>query len=278
MKRNSKSVFALVGLALSISVSGSTLANADEAKPVHGTVHFPVVTNPLVTNTQVVARGATATDTTMVLPSDEEVIRMAERSGAKMTRGGVVQPKNKLKDIPNGPIALSVPLTEEEKMLEEGKPETNATRGQTAYGYIFIKPQNVAGLGHIGWGYWAPNMNYYVCGSTENYSAAPYIGAGGNNGYWSAAFYTEGEMFRKFKQMGYYAFKRKMVSSPNPDAAWGRACYTRNNGFRGVGWNCLDHTYYILEGYGVTGMPWKQTNPAPNGWFNAFPGTGYQLP
>jgi hypothetical protein len=78
--------------------------------------------------------------------------------------------------------------------------------------------------------------------------------------------------------MGYYAFKKKYVASPNPDVAWGRAIYTRDSGFRGIGWNCLDHTYYVLEGYGVTDMPWKQTNPAPNGWFNAFPGTGYQLP
>lgn len=194
-----------------------------------------------------------------------------------------MQPNTKLKGTIKKSKPAKIKLSEAEKKTPVGKAQKVVTTRGGGTAYIFIKPENVAHLGHIGWGYWAPNMKYFVCGSTENpatknWQSSAYIAPGWNNGYWSKAFYTENEMFAEFKRMGYSGFKRTSVSSANPDLAWSRACYTRDSGFKGVGWNCLDHTYYVLEGYGVTGMPWKQTNPAPNGWFNAFTGTGYRLP
>ena len=213
----------------------------------------------------------------VVPPNDAKVIALARKNGAKMTTRGLVQPKTVLKKE-TSPINVPVTLSESEKEVPVGKAEkTTKTRGGGS-AFIFIKPDNLKGLGHIGWGYWAPNQNYFVGGSTENNPGWPTIKAGNDNGYWSEAFWDEASMFTKFKSMGYYAYKKKSVSSIKQDLAWARACYTRDNGFRGVSWNCLDHTYYILEGYGVTGMPWTQTNPVPNGWFNAFPGTGYRLP
>ena len=215
----------------------------------------------------------------VVPPSDAKVIEMARKKGAKMTTRGIVQPKTVLKKDAQGQMRVPITLSKDEKEIPTGKAEKpRKTRGGGGYGFIFIKPQNLAGLGHIGWGYWAPNMKYFVAGSTENNPGWPVLLAGHDNGYWSGAYWDEASMFAKMKSMGYYAYKKKWVNSTNPDSAWGRACYTRDNGFRGYGWNCLDHTYYILEGYGVTGMPWKETNPAPTGWYNAFPGTGYRLP
>ncbi len=221
----------------------------------------------------------TAGPKTVVVPSDAKVLELARKNGAKMTTRGLVQPQAALKPVATGQARVPITLSPSEKKIPSGKAEKPLkTRGGGGYAYIFIKPQNLAGLGHIGWAYWAPNQNYYVGGSTENNPGYPFVPNGGDNGYWSEAFNDESGMFQKFKNMGYYAYKRKWVSSTNPDTAWARACYTRATGFRGLTWNCLDHTYYILEGYGASGMPWKQTNPAPTGWFNAFPGTSYRLP
>jgi hypothetical protein len=41
-------------------------------------------------------------------------------------------------------------------------------------------------------------------------------------------------------------------------------------GFTGLGNNCLDANYRVLEAYGRQNMPWKQTNPTPMGWFRSF--------
>lgn len=217
------------------------------------------------------------------LPSDAQVMARAKKTGARLTRGGLVQPNTKLKGKAVVHKPTKIKLSDAEKKTPVGKARKIATTRGDGTAYIFIKPQNVVHLGHIGWGYYAPNMGYYIGGSTENpatanWQSSAYIAPGWDNGYWAKAFNTESEMFDEFKNHGYYAYKETSVSSANPDLAWSRACYTRDSGFIGAGWNCLDHTYYILEGYGVTGMPWKQTHAAPNAWFNAFSGTGYQLP
>lgn len=240
-------------------------------------------TTKTITTTKTAKTVKTVTKVVVKMPSDAQVVARAKRTGAQLTRGGPVAPNTKLKGTVKKAKPAPVKLTAAEKKTEVGTARKSVTTRGGGVAYIFIKPQNVANLGHIGWGYWAPNMKYFVAGSTENPAtsrpqSSVYIAPRYNNGYWASAFNTESQMFANFKSKGYYAFKRISVSTANPDLAWSRACYTRDSGFIGLGWNCLDHTYYVLEGYGVTGMPWKQTNPAPNGWFNAFPGTGYRLP
>lgn len=139
--------------------------------------------------------------------------------------------------------------------------------------YAFIKPDNVAGLGHIGWGFQLSDGSFYG-GATENYVKGIIrtytIWPGFDNDMWGEMFLSERKMFDKMKALGYDRFKSVRVSNPN--VAGGKRCAdeTKMKGFQGISNNCLDHTYHVLEGYGVRDMPWKQTNPAPNGWFNAF--------
>jgi hypothetical protein len=150
--------------------------------------------------------------------------------------------------------------------------------------YVFIKPQNVVGLGHIGWGFQLTDGSYYA-GSTEANTKGivrTYIRlAGQDNDFWGEMFLGEAQMLTKMKNLGYSAYKRVTVKNPSISSAKARAQRTMMAGFQGISNNCLDHTYLILEGYGVKDMPWKQTNPTPNGWFNAFynstTGGGYTL-
>ena len=161
--------------------------------------------------------------------------------------------------------------------------------------YIFVNPTQALLQGHIGWGY-LDDDGTYVFGSTENpmkegaqgWWDAVYVPAGGDNGWWAARASTEQEMLDTMKSTGYTAtgkvraayaeWKTTMVSERNPSRAWATAAATKGWGFTGVGNNCLDHTYAVLEAYNVNKsviMPWKQTHPAPNSWFRAF---GYQDP
>ena len=144
--------------------------------------------------------------------------------------------------------------------------------------YIFTIPENVNyGLGkagHIGWGFQLSDGSFFG-GSTENYfngnvKDAYWIDAGKDNGFWSERFPSEQAMFNKFKSINYS--KYKSISWPNPNLAnaKSRAEEVMYKGFQGVSNNCLDHTYYVLEGLGVRDMPWKQTNPTPNGWFDEW--------
>ncbi len=138
--------------------------------------------------------------------------------------------------------------------------------------YIFLKPDNALYLGHIGWGFQLSDGQYFG-GSTENYLKGIIRTLnrwpGEDNDMWGEMFRLESDMFAKMKQLGYDRYKRVTVNNPNIAGAKRRAEETMMKGF-GAGNNCLDHTYHVLEGYGVPDMPWKQTNMAPNGWFNAF--------
>ncbi len=149
------------------------------------------------------------------------------------------------------------------------------TSGKRASGfaYVFIKPENVAGLGHIGWGFQLSNGDFYA-GATENYVKGVIrtytIWPGYDNDMWGEYFYNESEMLAKMNALGYSRYKKTAVKNPNISFAKTRADETMMKGFQGISNNCLDHTYHVLEGYGVKDMPWKQTNPTPNGWFSAF--------
>lgn len=174
--------------------------------------------------------------------------------------------------------------------------------------YIFIKPEQAVYQGHIGWGF-IMDDGTYCYGSTENPLKpaadigqgaraawdAITIGHGQDNGYWRGYADTEQGMLDDmrgvgnsrqstdrypygYRSSGYARYKYTPVAGCKPFAAVSAGDYCRRTGFKGVGWNCLDQTYRILEDYGVdknTVMPWKQTHPSPNHWFNWF---GYYNP
>lgn len=169
--------------------------------------------------------------------------------------------------------------------------------------YIFIKPEQAVYQGHIGWGY-IMNDGRYCYGSTENpMKAAGNLGQGAkavwdaltinpgaDNGFWYGIADTEQQMLDDMKRAGndrsssarypygfrcsgYWHYKTTFVASRNVGAAANAGENCRKTGFKGIGWNCLDQTYSILEAYGVDKnnvMPWKQTHPSPNYWFNDF--------
>lgn len=166
--------------------------------------------------------------------------------------------------------------------------------------YIFIKPDQAVKQGHIGWGFMLGDGSYRY-GSTENPMKeglggvweALTIDPGKDNGYWEGTSNTEQEMFDDmknvndgrarpadrypfgFRSSGYTHYKVTLVLSPNPSNAAEAGRHCQRTGFKGLGWNCLDQTYRVLEDYGVdktTVMPWKQTHPSPNYWFNDFGG------
>ncbi|HEX2852121.1 MAG TPA: hypothetical protein VHO24_02705 [Opitutaceae bacterium] len=175
-------------------------------------------------------------------------------------------------------------------------------KGQGA-AYVFIKPEQAVYQGHIGWGF-IMDDGRYCYGSTENPMKgakdlgqgaravwdALNISHGADNGFWYGISNTEQEMFddmkragndrtksarypQGFRCSGYWHYKTTFVSARNVQAAMNAGENCRKTGFKGVGWNCLDQTYSILEAYGVdknSVMPWKQTHPSPNYWFNDF--------
>ncbi len=144
--------------------------------------------------------------------------------------------------------------------------------------YVFIKPENVKGLGHIGWAFGLSDGTFFG-GSTENYGAGYWVSAGDDNDFWSQKFESEADMFAKFRALNYS--KYKAISWPKANVLKGklRAEEVMWKGFQGISNNCLDHTYQILEALGIpqapignpnAGLPWRANNPTPNGWFNDF--------
>ncbi|MCW3092250.1 MAG: hypothetical protein JWN83_1694 [Chitinophagaceae bacterium] len=144
----------------------------------------------------------------------------------------------------------------------------------SGYVYIFIKPENVAGLGHIGWGFQISDGNYF-CGATENYAKGDIrtyiVLAGYNNDFWSERD-TKDMMFAKMKSLGYSRYKSLSVNNPTLLKAKLKAEYIKMNGFQGISNNCLDHTFQILEAYGIPwyNLPSRQIYLTPNKWFTEF--------
>ncbi len=169
--------------------------------------------------------------------------------------------------------------------------------------YTFIEPEQAVYQGHIGWAFMMDDGTYCY-GSTENPMKqmgnvgqaakavwdAVTINPGQDNGYWCGYADTEQEMLNDMKRAGndratsakypygfrgngYWHYKKTFVRTRNVNAARVAAEHDRVTGFKGIGWNCLDQTYAVLEAYGVDKdqvMPWKQTHPSPNYWFNDF--------
>jgi hypothetical protein len=153
--------------------------------------------------------------------------------------------------------------------------------GRRSYGnvFVFIKPENVnyyfGTAGHIGWGFQLSDGSFYA-GATENFAKGDWrtywVNAGEDNDFWAERFTSERDMFSKMKTMGYSSYKLYNVKNPNILQAKLRSEEVMMKGFQGLSNNCLDHTYQVLEAYGLnwTQLPSRQVYMFPNKWFNEF--------
>lgn len=163
--------------------------------------------------------------------------------------------------------------------------------------FAFVRWKNpILGVdvGHVGWGFELPDGRF-CCGATENVDAHFQIPPGQRNEAWYKLVPNLQAMLQEMRlpHFGegnqYNAYKCVSLTNAYPDRAYAQAKQNLERGFGGLGNNCLDHMGHVLEAYGVPwhdrggnprwGMPWKQTNPAPNQWFGAWvaDGKSYQL-
>lgn len=142
--------------------------------------------------------------------------------------------------------------------------------------YVFLRkdgaPLPGGHAGHIGWGVRLAPGGPYFCGSTENQSGHPWVPPGGDNGWWGQEAATEEAMVQLFKERSYDAYKWATVRTCDAAAARQEAERQQGAGYAGLRNNCLDHSYQVLEAYGLKDLPWLQTHPAPSDWFAQFNG------
>lgn len=141
--------------------------------------------------------------------------------------------------------------------------------------YVFVNPNQALMQGHIAWAYMLDDGTY-AHGETMAPGGNLSIPAGRDtNSPRRDRADTERQMLDHLRNTGYRytEYKRTFVMQRNASAAEAKAEELRSVGYGLYGNNCLDHTYAVLEAYGVDKsrvMPWKQTRPAPNSWFRAF--------
>ncbi len=141
--------------------------------------------------------------------------------------------------------------------------------------YVFVNPNLAAMQGHIAWAYMLDDGTY-AHGETMAPGGRLTIPAGRDtNSPRRDKAHTEREMLDYLRDTGYHytEYKRTFVMRRNARAAEAKAEEIRDWGYGLYGNNCLDHTYAVLEAYGVDKsrvMPWKEFRPAPNSWFRAF--------
>lgn len=160
---------------------------------------------------------------------------------------------------------------------------------------VFLQPQGaeipfVSGMtspaGHIGWGYLVGGTSTWVFGSTENPNGDYQIDAPNFNGAWSISgswqqmvdtFTFQTRFPGTFKQPDaahpYSQYKCRTTPTSSVGAANSAATANATAGYTGIGNNCLDATYRILNAYGVPNLPWPSTHWYPNNWYNALDST-----
>ena len=111
----------------------------------------------------------------------------------------------------------------------------------------------------------------------KNTGGAPIVLPGQDIGYWDRRVDHEAQMFELFKQRGYHAYKKAKVASTNAGAALAKAHEHAQSGYAAIGNNCLDHTFRVLEAYGVKDLPWPLSHGSPNEWFALFNGAYVDL-
>ena len=161
---------------------------------------------------------------------------------------------------------------------------------QTGKVFIFMRPVDALGFGHMGWGIMLSDGSYF-CGSTENPFSPPQpkdtynqqawaksisrsakIPAGQDNSSWTMRFATEQQMFARMKSLNYSRWKGLAVSNPTILKAKSATEIIKGKGYDVTGNNCFDHTYDVITAYGIhwTKLPLKQVFPVPNEWFRRF--------
>jgi hypothetical protein len=155
---------------------------------------------------------------------------------------------------------------------------------------IFQRPNAVAGLGHVGWGFYDPTAGTWTYGAVEGAgssgsgSASPVIPAGSPNGAWSATG-SWSDMITAMNNGGYATGVNITTPTANVAAAQASAASEPAEGYALLGNNCADATDAVLTAYGITGLPSPDSlgNLAPNSWVSsvqaAFPAsTAYDIP
>lgn len=143
-------------------------------------------------------------------------------------------------------------------------------------------------VGHIGWAIQLADGTFFA-GATEAFNALQdggYIPPGQNNYAWAKPFADLSAALAAFKgsfpngHASYTWWKAYDLPNPNCDAAMQQGIANKQAGYTFLTNNCLDHAAAVLNAYGVPwqndfgqpswGLPWKQTNPTPVGWLNAW--------
>lgn len=152
--------------------------------------------------------------------------------------------------------------------------------------WVFVRFNGAQGLGHVGWAFqW--DAGRAICGATENPSGGGLIGpvAAKDKGAWHSCIPLQ-DVLREFTRShvgcpAYDAVKVINVPAANPGNAWNTMswCEQQDYWVTGIprGRNCMDDAFDVLTALGLPNLPWPTTNPAPNGWFAAMPGTQMSL-
>lgn len=165
-----------------------------------------------------------------------------------------------------------------------------------AFALVFLRRNNYVlghSVGHVGWGFELADGRF-CCGATENVTGAI---AGSwpefDNNAWYRIVADFPAMLAEMQQNHFAPDNRyteyKMLDlaglrPAHPEAALATAQRMPTLGYKFPGNTCLDHACKVLERYGLPfhelggspawGMPWLQTHPAPNDWFDAWPANG----
>jgi hypothetical protein len=164
----------------------------------------------------------------------------------------------------------------------------------------FIEPDGGTVLGnnfgHIGWGFLVAGSSSWVYGATENPNGTYQIDAPGFNGAWKAQG-TWTDMINDFTHQydypshskdsasnapypahPYTEYKCELTSGSSVGAAITAATNNIGAGYTGLGNNCLDATYRVLNAYGAPNLPWPSTHPRPyQDWYSSLDSSTWNI-
>ncbi|MEQ1514531.1 MAG: hypothetical protein ABL934_17885 [Lysobacteraceae bacterium] len=139
--------------------------------------------------------------------------------------------------------------------------------------FVFLRRNTVpvpgGYAGHAGWGFQAEDGGYYG-GGTENTSGEPVVVPPSDNGAWISRFDSSEELFAAMRGLDYgeYKISRHRLDCDS-DAAVAQGEANRDRGYDFAGNNCLHHTAFVLEAYGVgIALPSLSDHPYPSDWFD----------
>jgi hypothetical protein len=151
-------------------------------------------------------------------------------------------------------------------------------------GIVFIRPFDVGGAGHLGWGFLAKDTDkddVYYYGATETDPERPraQVPKGGFIGFWREKG-TKADMLAamgKGKTKPYEFYKQIPCSPCTPHTAHRLSEDIRGGGYDVVFNNCQNHTYEILKAYGCT-LPWPSSRITPRVWYDLLPYASIPIP